>query len=158
MLAPGRTAVLRRRVVAVTITYNVIEAVVAITAGVGASSVALVGFGLDSTIEVASAAAVAWQFSATDPETRERTAMRVIAVSFFALATYVTLEATRTLVTGSDAEHSTPGLVLAGLSLAIMPVLSAAQRRAGTSWARPADLSRRYQRSQGEGYRPGTGL
>src|SRR4051812_40118839 len=72
--------------VAATITYNVIEAVVAITAGTVASSTALIGFGLDSVIEVSSAAAVAWQFAGADPAKRERTALRVIAVSFFALA------------------------------------------------------------------------
>ena len=130
----GREAVLRRRVrrlVAATITYNVVEAVVAITAGVGASSVALIGFGLDSTIEVASAAAVAWQFSAVRPQERERTALRIIGASFFALGAYVTLEAIRTLITGSEATPSTPGLVLTALSLAIMPVLSLAQRRTG---------------------------
>ncbi|HMG45420.1 MAG TPA: cation transporter [Acidimicrobiales bacterium] len=129
-----REAALRRRVrrlVAATISYNVVEAVVAITAGIGASSVALIGFGLDSTIEVASAAAVAWQFSAAQPQERERTALRIIGASFFALAAYVTIEAIRTLVTGSEAAPSTPGLVLTALSLAIMPVLSLAQRRTG---------------------------
>lgn len=132
--APARAVVLRRRVrrlVAATITYNVVEAVVAIGAGIGASSVALVGFGLDSTIEVASAAAVAWQFAAADPETRERVTLRIIAVSFFALAAYISLEATRSLLTGNEAEHSSLGLVVAALSLVVMPVLSFAQRRAG---------------------------
>ncbi|QFG23986.1 cation transporter [Actinomadura sp. WMMB 499] len=134
---PHRRAVLARRVrllVAATITYNVVEAAVAITAGTLASSGALVAFGLDSTIEVASAAAVAWQFSAHDPdvvERREKRALRIIAVSFLALAAYVTADSVRALVSGGEAEHSTPGLVLAALSLAVMPFLSAAQRRAG---------------------------
>lgn len=131
---PVRRSQLRRRIrqlVAVTITYNVVEAIVAITAGIGASSVALIGFGLDSTIEVASAAAVAWQFSAVDHEARERTALRIIGLSFFALAAYVTVEATRALAGSIEAEHSTLGLAVAGLSLAVMPVVSAAQRRAG---------------------------
>jgi divalent metal cation (Fe/Co/Zn/Cd) transporter len=129
-----RRALLRRRVrrlVAATITYNVIEAVIAIGAGIGASSVALVGFGLDSTIEVASATAVAWQFSATDHEAREGTALRIIAASFFALATYVTVEAIRALARASEAEHSSIGLGLAASSLLVMPVLSWAQRQAG---------------------------
>ena len=81
--AVDRRVVLRRRIrllVAATITYNVIEAVVAIAAGTVAWSVALIGFGLDSVIEVTSAAAVAWQFAAADPERRERTALRVVAV------------------------------------------------------------------------------
>ncbi|MDI5979205.1 cation transporter [Amycolatopsis magusensis] len=129
-----RRAVLTRRVrllVAATITYNVIEAIVAISAGTIASSTALIGFGLDSVIEVASATAVAWQFSGSDPEARERTALKVIAVSFFALAAYVTVEAVRTLFGADPAEHSTVGIVLAAVSLAVMPFLSHAQRRAG---------------------------
>ncbi|GGQ20284.1 cation transporter [Streptosporangium pseudovulgare] len=132
--APDRRAVLRRRIrllVAATITYNVIEAAVALTAGTVASSAALIGFGLDSIVEVASAAAVAWQFSATDHEERERTALRVIAISFFALAAYVTFDAVRALLGVGEAEHSTPGLILAALSLVVMPFLSYAQRRAG---------------------------
>jgi divalent metal cation (Fe/Co/Zn/Cd) transporter len=131
---PDREAVLVRRIrllVGGTIAYNVVEAVVAITAGTIASSTALIGFGLDSVIEVASAAAVAWQFAGRDPAARERVALRLIAVSFFALATYVSIEAVRALLGASDAEHSTPGLVLAALSLVVMPVLSYAQRRAG---------------------------
>ncbi|MGP4025813.1 cation transporter [Actinomadura sp. 3N407] len=132
-----RRAVLARRVrwlVAATITYNAVEAVVAIGAGTLASSGALVAFGLDSVVEVASAAAVAWQFSARDPEVierRERRALRIIAVSFFALAAYVTADSLQSLLDGGRAEHSTPGLVLAALSLAIMPGLSYAQRRTG---------------------------
>ncbi|MGW4528791.1 cation transporter [Amycolatopsis sp. NPDC004378] len=129
-----RRTVLSRRVrllVAVTITYNVVEAVVAIFAGTIASSTALIGFGLDSVIEVASAAAVAWQFSGTDPEARERSALKVIAVSFFALATYVTVESVRALFGADLAWHSTAGIVLAAVSLAVMPFLSYAQRRAG---------------------------
>ncbi|WP_219602140.1 cation transporter [Nonomuraea indica] len=132
--AQDRRTALRRRIrllVAATITYNVVEAVVAITAGTVASSAALIGFGLDSVVEVASAAAVAWQFSATDHERRERTALRVIAISFFALAAYVTFDAVRALLGVGEAEHSAPGLILAALSLAIMPFLSYAQRRAG---------------------------
>jgi divalent metal cation (Fe/Co/Zn/Cd) transporter len=132
--SPARRQVLARRVrllVAATITYNLIEAVVAMTAGTMASSTALIGFGLDSIIEVSSAAAVAWQFAGPDPQAREKVALRVIAVSFFALAAYVTVESVRALVGGAEAEHSSIGLVLAALSLAIMPVLSYAQRRAG---------------------------
>ncbi len=133
-LAPARRVVLQRRVrmlVAATITYNVVEAVVAIAAGVAASSIALIGFGLDSIIEVSSAVAVAWQFAGRDPEHRERAALRVIACSFFALAAYVTVEALRTLLGGAEPDHSTIGLVVVALSLVVMPVLSLAQRRAG---------------------------
>jgi divalent metal cation (Fe/Co/Zn/Cd) transporter len=132
--SPGRRALLAKRVrwlVAATITYNVIEAVVALGAGAAASSVALIGFGLDSVIEVSSAAAVAWQFAGRDPEAREKRALRIIAVSFFALAAYVSAEAVRALLGRGEAEHSTVGIVLAAVSLAVMPGLSYAQRRAG---------------------------
>ncbi|MFI9542593.1 cation transporter [Streptomyces sp. NPDC052016] len=135
--SPARRDALTRRIrwlVAATITYNVVEAVVAITAGAVASSTALIGFGLDSVIEVSSAAAVAWQFSARDHharEARERTALRIIAVSFFALAAYVSVDAVRALAGTGQADRSIAGIVLAALSLAIMPFLSAAQRKAG---------------------------
>lgn len=131
---PGRRAVLARRVrllVAATITYNVIEAVIGISAGIAASSTALIGFGLDSVIEVSSAATVAWQFAGRDPQARERVALRAIAVSFYALAAFVTMDAVRALVGGGEAEHSSVGLVLAAVSLAVMPFLSYAQRLAG---------------------------
>jgi divalent metal cation (Fe/Co/Zn/Cd) transporter len=133
-LDAGRRAVLSHRVrllVAATISYNVIEATVAISAGAVASSTALIGFGLDSVIEVASASAVAWQFYGPKPETRERTALKIIALSFFALAGYLTVESVRSLTGAQDAEHSTVGIVLAAVSLVIMPLLSYSQRRAG---------------------------
>lgn len=133
-VAQDRAAVLRRRIrllVAATITYNVIEAAVAITAGTVASSVALVGFGLDSVIEVSSAAAVAWQFAGSDPARRERTALRVIAWSFFALAAYVTVEALRALLGAGEAQRSAVGIALVAVSVLVMPFLSLAQRRAG---------------------------
>ena len=120
-----------RWLVAATISYNVIEAVVALSEGTRVSSAALVGFGLDSVIEVSSAAAVAWQFAGADPEAREKTALRIIAYSFFALAGYVTVDAIRALLGFGQAEHSTIGIVLAAVSLLVMPVLSYAQRRAG---------------------------
>jgi divalent metal cation (Fe/Co/Zn/Cd) transporter len=135
--SPARRDALTRRIrllVAATITYNVVEAVVALTAGTLASSTALIGFGLDSVIEVSSAAAVAWQFSAADRavlEAREKTTLRIIALSFFALAAYVGIDAVRALAGTGEAERSVPGIVLAALSLAVMPFLSAAQRRAG---------------------------
>ncbi|MCZ7415396.1 cation transporter [Streptomyces sp. WMMC897] len=135
--SPARREALARRIrllVAATIAYNAVEAVVAITAGAIASSTALIGFGLDSVVEVSSAAAVAWQFSAPDHaarEAREKRTLRIIALSFFALAAYVTLDAVRALAGAGEAERSVPGIVLAALSLAVMPFLSAAQRRAG---------------------------
>jgi divalent metal cation (Fe/Co/Zn/Cd) transporter len=129
-----RKAVLTRRVrwlVAATITYNVLESIIAISAGAAADSTALIGFGLDSVIEVSSAAAVAWQFSGADPEARERIALRVIALSFFALAAYVTVESVLSLTGRGKAAESLVGIVLAAVSLAVMPLLSYAQRRAG---------------------------
>jgi hypothetical protein len=74
---------------------------------------------------------VAWQFAGQDPEARERTALKVIALSFFALAGYVTVESVRSLTGAETAGHSTVGIVLAAVSLVIMPLLSYAQRRAG---------------------------
>jgi len=133
-VSPDRRAVLSRRIrwfVAATIGYNVGEAVVALVAGSKASSTALVGFGLDSVIEVASAAAVAWQFAGRDPEAREKVALRIIAFSFFGLAAFVTIDALRSLLGTGEAQHSTVGLVLAAVSLAIMPLLSYGQRRTG---------------------------
>ena len=130
----GRRRVLRRRVrliVALTIGYNVIEAAIALTAGQLASSTALVAFGLDSVVEVLSAGAVAWQFAVPDHEHRERPAMRLIAISFFGLAAFVGWEAVRSLAAGEIAEHSLPGVVLAAVSLVVMPVLSWVERRAG---------------------------
>lgn len=126
--------VLRRRIrwiVAATIAYNAIEAVIALAAGSVASSAALIGFGLDSVVEVLSAAAVAWQFASPDPESRERVALRVIALSFFGLAAYVSVDAVLSLAGVREPEHSAVGIALAAVSLAIMPLLSWAERRTG---------------------------
>ncbi|MGH3342807.1 MAG: cation diffusion facilitator family transporter [Carbonactinosporaceae bacterium] len=130
----ARRDVLRRRIrwlVAATITYNVVEAVVAIAAGTVADSTALIGFGLDSLIEVSSAAAVAWQFAGPDPERREKPALRVVAGSFFVLGAYVTVEALRTLIRAERPEHSPVGIALVATSVVVMPFLSSAQRRFG---------------------------
>lgn len=120
-----------RLIVGITIAYNVVEAVIALTAGTVASSAALVGFGLDSTIEVLSAAAVAWQFTRRHPERWEKPTLRVIAVAFFALAAYVTTSSALALLTGERPEHSTVGIVLTAVSVVVMPFLSFAERRAG---------------------------
>ncbi|WP_055474487.1 cation transporter [Gordonia sp. HS-NH1] len=134
---PGaaRRTLLQRRIrwfVAATIAYNVIEAVIAIGEGMRVSSGALIGFGLDSVIEVSSAAAVAWQFAGSDPERREKMALRIIAISFFALAAYVGVDSVRSLVgLGDEARHSSIGIALAVVSLLVMPLLSWAERRTG---------------------------
>ncbi len=133
-LEPARRDRLRRRirlVVAITITWNVVEAAVALIAGRSASSAALIGFGLDSVVEVLSAAAVAWQFASPDPEKRERAALLVISVAFFALAVYVTVDSVLALTGLREPEHSTVGIVLGILSLVVMPVLSWFERRTG---------------------------
>lgn len=132
-----RRDVLARRVrllVVATISYNIVEAVIALTAGMAANSTALVGFGLDSAIEVSSAAAVAWQFAASDHdvrEAREHKALSAIAVSFFALAIFVCVDAMRALLGSGTPSESRVGIALAAVSLVIMPVLSATQRRTG---------------------------
>lgn len=129
-----RRDVLRRRiraVVAITIAWNIVEAIVAVLAGAVASSAALVGFGLDSVVEVLSACAVAWQFSARDPEKREKTALRIIAVSFFVLAVYVSVDAVLSFAGLREPEHSPVGIALAALSLVVMPFLSWFERRTG---------------------------
>lgn len=133
-LTAERRTVLHRRIrliVGVTIAYNLVEALVALVAGSAASSAALIGFGLDSGVEVLSAVAVAWQFTRREPERWERPTLRVIAVAFFALATYVAVTSVAALVEGAAPAHSPLGIVVTALSVAIMPVLSLAERRAG---------------------------
>ncbi|GAB3046293.1 hypothetical protein [Sediminivirga luteola] len=125
-LTAERRAILHRRVrfiVAFTISYNVIEAVVAIGAGAAAGSAALIGFGLDSVIEVLSAVAVAWQFTRKDPQRWEKPAVRAIGVAFFLLAAYITVEAVLTLTGVEDVDHSPIGIGIAALSLIVMPAL-----------------------------------
>ncbi len=133
-VTPDRHQVLRGRIrllVGATIAYNAIEAVIAITAGAIASSIALIGFGVDSVIEISSAAAVAWQFAGSDPKRRERVTLRLISWSFFALAAFVTVEAVRALLGAHQPDRSEVGIVLVTVSVVIMPLLSWAQRRAG---------------------------
>lgn len=133
---PTRRTQLGRRaqlLAAASVSYNLIEAVIAITAGLAAGSIALVGFGLDSIVEVSSGLIILWQFRHPLPESRERRALRLMALSFFALAGYVTFEAMRALVGGPEPDASPVGIGLAAASLAIMPVLSWAQRRTGRS-------------------------
>jgi divalent metal cation (Fe/Co/Zn/Cd) transporter len=120
-----------RFIVAFTITYNVIEAVVAITAGVLASSAALIGFGLDSVVEVLSAVAVAWQFTRRDPERWEKATVRAIGLAFFALAAYVSIDAIVGLISQEGPEHSPLGIGITALSLLVMPLLAWFETRTG---------------------------
>lgn len=133
-LTPADRTRLGRRaqlLAAASVSYNAIEAAIAIAAGVLAGSVALIGFGLDSIVEVSSGLIILWQFRHPLPESRERTALRLMALSFFALAAYVSVESVRALVGGHDPDPSTVGIALAAASLVIMPFLSWAQRRTG---------------------------
>ena len=134
LLTPSRRSVLIRRarlLAGASVAYNVVEAIVAIGSGRVADSTALVGFGLDSTVEVASGLVILWQFGRPMPEERERLAQRLIAASFFALAAWIAVEAVRALATFDVPDPSLVGIVLAALSLVVMPFLSVAQRRTG---------------------------
>ena len=133
-LTSGRRRRLGRRaqwLAGASVTYNLVEAAAALTAGAIAGSVALVGFGLDALVEVSSGLVILWQFRHPMPETRERRALRLIAVSFFALAAYVSIDSARTLLGAGDPAPSPLGIVIAAVSLLVMPFLSWAQRRTG---------------------------
>lgn len=122
-----------------TIIYNVVEAAIAITAGIVAGSVALVGFGLDSFIEIAAGATIVWRLkselglSHAEPSGRhsflEQRASRIIGITFFFLALYILVQAGYDLALGEAAKESPAGIVLAAASLAIMPVLAAMKLR-----------------------------
>ncbi|GAA1864711.1 cation transporter [Asanoa iriomotensis] len=134
VLTPARRATLSRRslwLAYATAAYNLAEGAVAILAGVAASSSALIGFGLDSFVEVLSALVIIWQFRARVPESRERLALRLIAISFFALAAWVAFDSIRALTFGDEATPSPVGIGLAIASLIVMPLLVAAKRRTG---------------------------
>ena len=105
--------------------------VIALSAGAVASSAALIGFGLDSVIEVASAAAIAWQFTRRDPERWEKATVRVIGGAFFALAVYVAVDAILALTGVRDPDHSPVGIGIAIASLIVMPVLAWFEFRTG---------------------------
>lgn len=134
ILTPARRGQLGQRaqwLAGASVSYNLLEAAVAIASGMVASSVALVGFGLDSLVEVFSGLVILWQFRHRMPETRERQALCLIAVSFFALAAYVSVDSARTLLGASQPATSVAGIAVAAASLVVMPVLSWAQRRTG---------------------------
>jgi divalent metal cation (Fe/Co/Zn/Cd) transporter len=121
-----------------TVGWNVIEGVVAIGAGVVAGSLALVGFGVDSSIEVISAVGLLWRLRSAGPtasvaeeSTAERRALYVVAATFFLLAAYITVEAGTGLLGGEQPDTSTVGLVLSVLSLLVMPTLAYWKQRTG---------------------------
>ena len=122
----------RAQVLAATsVAYNLAEAAVAIAAGAVAGSTALVAFGLDSLVEVSSGLVILWQFRHAIPAERERAALRLIALSFFALAAYVVVDSARALLGDGEPDASPVGIGLAIASLLVMPWLSWAQRRTG---------------------------
>ncbi|WP_410641605.1 cation transporter [Amycolatopsis sp. lyj-346] len=120
----------------VTIGYNVVEGVIAISAGLAAASVALVGFGIDSGVEVVSALLIAVRLRAAIrtgvvDERKERRALRFVALTFFALGAVIFAESVREIVIGAKPEKSLIGIVLTGVSMVTMPFLAAVKRRTG---------------------------
>jgi divalent metal cation (Fe/Co/Zn/Cd) transporter len=144
-LAPQRRAALHHRALRLeyfTISWNVVEAFVAIGAGLVAGSVALVGFGVDSGIEVISAVGLLWRLRKAGPgaevgeeSAAERRALYVVAATFLLLAAYITYEAVGALFSRQEPLTSMVGIVLSVLSLAIMPLLTCAKQRTGGRWA-----------------------
>ena len=113
-----------------TIVYNVIEAIVAIVAGSAAGSIALIGFGLDSIVEVLSASVIVWQLHSASEE-RERTALKLIALTFYLLAGYVAVRALIDLIGRNKPDTSPIGIGVAIASLLVMPLIAIAKRRTG---------------------------
>jgi len=125
-----------RRLEYFTIAWNLIEGLVAVVAGAIAGSISLVGFGVDSFIEVTSGAVLLWRMNADADEHRreriEQVSLRLVGGCFLVLAAYVGYEAVSSLVEKKAPEHSLPGIILACISLVVMPLLSRAKRRVGT--------------------------
>lgn len=119
-----------------TIAYNLVEGVIAVSAGLAAGLVSLIGFGVDSGIEVAAASVVLVRLRAElggagVDQAKERRALRFIALTFFALAAYVVVEGSRDLLTGATPDTSAAGVALTGVSVVVMPVLARFKRLAG---------------------------
>jgi divalent metal cation (Fe/Co/Zn/Cd) transporter len=128
-----RTVQHGKRLEQFTIVWNSLEGIIAIGSGLVAGSVALLGFGFDSLIEVTSGVALLWRLHGDHDEknrdARETRALTIVGASFLALAVYVAYDAVRTLVTGEAPERSIPGLFIAALSLIVMPLLARAKRK-----------------------------
>jgi divalent metal cation (Fe/Co/Zn/Cd) transporter len=120
-----------------TIAYNCLEGMIAIIAGLIAGSIALVGFGFDSVIEVTSGAALLWRLHAdADLHRRERVegiVLRIVGICFLLLGAYMALDSIKTLISHEKPEHSTVGIIVAAASLIIMPLLTRAKRRVARS-------------------------
>jgi len=118
-----------------TIAWNTVEGLVAVVAGTLAGSISLVGFGIDSFIEVTSGAVLLWRMSVDADvrkrERREKLSLRIVGVCFLALAAYVGYESVSGLVSRKSPDHSIPGIVLACVSLVVMPLLSRAKKKVG---------------------------
>ena len=119
-----------------TVAYNVIEGIVAVTAGVLAGLVSVVGFGIDSGIESIAAVLVGLRLAARlrhgqADEHKERLVLRLVAVTFFVLAAYVTIEGIRSLASGEAPGRSPVGIAVLAASIVVMPVLAAMKRRVG---------------------------
>lgn len=129
MLADGKQRALRLEYF--TIGWNVLEGIVAIAAGVLAGSIALVGFGLDSYIEVGSAVLLVWRLrkAGADEDAAEKRALLFIGITFFLLGAYVTWESLERLLLAEPPADSSVGIVLAALSLVVMPVLGWRKKR-----------------------------
>ncbi len=123
--------------------WHVAELAIALAAGVSASSIALVGFGIDSLIEVLAGSVVVWLFTGgrLHSETAERRAQQVIAISFFLLAAYVTIESLRTLAGSSHPDPSWVGIGLAAVTAPTMPLLARAKRQVGHRLGSAATVS-----------------
>lgn len=133
-VSPERRAQLNkraRRLAQGLVFYNVAECLVSVAAGALAGSIALVGFGLDSAVEVLSGLVIIWQFRHANPEAFERKALRLIGLAFFALAAYVSVEAVIALITKHPSAASPVGIAVAVLSVILMPTVSLIQRRTG---------------------------
>ncbi len=134
-MTASRPVLVRRglQLIYATLGYNCLEGLIAIAAGIVAGSIALVGFGLDSLIEVSASAAALWRlYSDRDIGRRARAeyvTLRIIGALFLALAVYVAADAVRALVERAAPAESVVGIVLAALSLAVMPLLARAKRR-----------------------------
>jgi len=126
-----------RRLEYFTIVWNGLEGLIAIAAGIVAGSISLVGFGMDSFIEVISGATLLWRMSVdTDLESRERNeklSLRIVGICFVALAVYIAYESVSDLIRKTSPEHSIPGIVLACVSLIVMPILSRAKKKVGNA-------------------------
>jgi divalent metal cation (Fe/Co/Zn/Cd) transporter len=122
-----------RRLEYFTIIYNSLEGLIAIIAGLIAGSVSLVGFGIDSGIEVTSGAALLWRLRhETDAERREaaeRASLRIVGICFIALAIYILFDSGSILLRRNAPERSIPGIILAAVSVVVMPLLARAKRQ-----------------------------